>query len=140
MPGFQKDYAAFPDSNGNQWARPGGLFGRNRVASKPTAAKQGPAINKPGQTSGINFTAPTSQVQSSNQAYTSNPFVNKLSSAIYMPGQGPVTSQVQPAQKMVPSPNFPQPDQQDQKGKFPPGGQKAAVAAILRYTEAGARF
>lgn len=45
MPGFKKDYMTMPDSKGNQWARTGGLFGRNRATSNPTKAKQAPAAN-----------------------------------------------------------------------------------------------
>lgn len=76
MPGFQKDPMTMPDQEGNQWARTGGLFGRNRVASAPTAAKQAPAANanpyqqivNPLATAGMNLKSKMVQ----------NPFANKM--------------------------------------------------------------
>lgn len=121
MPNFQKDPMTMPDVKGNQWARTGGLFGRNRAQSAPTAAKRPPAANANPFAYAGKSAVMTNGVP---QMFT----LNKL--ALYAQGQGPVTRQVPDSklvkQPIVPSPTTPQPMSATQVGAYPPNAAKTA--------------
>jgi hypothetical protein len=127
MPNFQKDPMTMPDLAGNQWARTGGLFGRNRASSTPTAKKQAPAANANPYAQVVNPAQPALPV-----AFSQNVGQNKLAQqGLYMPGNGPITGQVAPQSNsttIVPSPTTPQPFQANQVGQFPPNAAAAKQA------------
>jgi hypothetical protein len=76
MPGFKKDFMTMPDAKGNQWARTGGLFGRNRATSAPTKAKQAPAANANPYAQAVNPLGHASLNIKSKMLQ--NPFANKV--------------------------------------------------------------
>jgi hypothetical protein len=78
MPGFKKDFMTMPDAKGNQWARTGGLFGRNRATSAPTKAKQAPAPNANPYAQAVNPLGHASLNIKSKMLQ--NPFANKVAS------------------------------------------------------------
>lgn len=124
MPGFKKDYMTMPDQEGNQWARTGGLFGRNRVTSAPSKAKQAPAPNANPFVQAVNPLGRASLNMKSTMVQ--NPFVNKTAAMLQsVVAKYSKRAELSMPASMNPNPLQPPPQQAPPQpappGMYPPG-------------------